>query len=47
MTEQILIAEQVDKTSLKTRQERRIRWQHGLSTQRAELIAALYYGGVK
>jgi hypothetical protein len=32
------------KTTTQQRQERRIRWQHGLNETQARLIAALYYG---
>ena len=31
--------------TLKQRQERRIRWQYGLSEAQARTIAALHYGG--
>lgn len=32
------------KTTTQLRQERRIRWQHGLTQTQARLIAALYFG---
>ncbi len=31
----------------KKRQERRIRWKHGLTEAQARVIAGLYYGEVK
>lgn len=45
MTEQNEAQEQAQKTSPQSRQERRIRWQHGLDGPRARLVAALCYGG--
>ncbi len=33
-----------DAQSTRTRQERRIRWTHGLSETQARLVAALAYG---
>lgn len=31
----------------KKRQERRLRWKHGLTNSQARVIAGLYYGEVK
>ncbi len=36
---------QTSQTLTRKRQERRIRWQHGLTETQARLIAGLHYGG--